>query len=439
MGTLAAENQGQLTIDLTPVHQRKRSADDIARDLSKAALSVPGLSVYIQNPPAISIGGLQSKSLYQYTLQSGDIDLLNSAGRQLEARMKRLPILTGVTSDLLIENPQVTIDIDRDHAGQLGVTAAEIENTLYDAFGQRQVSTIYTPTNEYWVVMEVLPQYQQDIASLGSLYVRSGTSGAGSGAASPGNVGNSVAPSTGGPLVPLSAVATFHNDVGPVTVNHSGQLPSVTISFDLAPGVSLGTAISTIQKEASAILPPNIGAAFTGTAAAYESTQQNLLILIALAVFVIYLILGVLYESFVHPLTILSGLPFAAFGALLTLLVCGLDLDIYGLVGVIMLIGIVKKNAIMMIDFAIETERTGGKTPRAVDRRSRQRPVPADHDDDDGCTHGRTAHRARLGSRCLNAATAGCGGRGWLSVLAARDALRHAGVLHLSGRASDLV
>jgi HAE1 family hydrophobic/amphiphilic exporter-1 len=363
VGTLAAANQGQLTIDLTPVSQRHRSADQIARDLSKAVLGVPGLTVYIQNPPAIEIGGLQSKSLYQYTLQSGNMALLNSSGAKLEARMRQLTMLTGVTSDLLIENPQVTIDIDRQHAGELGITAAEIENTLYDAFGQRQVSTIYTPTNEYWVVMEVLPQYQQDIASLGALWLRPGTLGAGSGAAPPGNVGTSVAPGTGAALVPLSAVASFHNDIGPVTVNHSGQLPSITISFDLAPGASLGSAIKAIQLAASQTLPPSIAASFTGTAAAYETTQQNLLILIALAIFVIYLILGVLYESFIHPLTILSGLPFAAFGALLTLLICGLDLDMYGLVGIIMLIGIVKKNAIMMIDFAIESESKGDKTP----------------------------------------------------------------------------
>jgi HAE1 family hydrophobic/amphiphilic exporter-1 len=364
VGTLAAANQGQLTIDLVSVHNRKRSADQIARDLSIAAQSVPGVTTYITNPPAITIGGLQSKSLYQYTLQSGQTDVLDRSAQQLETRLKAMPILTGVTSDLLIENPQVTIDIDREHAGQLGVTAAEIENTLYDAFGQRQVSTIYTPTNEYWVVLEVLPQYQQDIASLGSLYVRTSTPGAGSGVAPPGsNVGTFVAPSSGTPLVPLSAVAKFRNDVGPVTVNHSGQLPSVTLSFDLAPGVSLGSAISAIQQASKEILPPNIGAAFTGTAAAYESTQQNLMVLVGLAIFVIYLILGVLYESFIHPITILTGLPFAAFGALLTLMVCGLDLDVYGLVGIIMLIGIVKKNAIMMIDFAIETEHAGHKTP----------------------------------------------------------------------------
>src|SRR5581483_9331507 len=202
-----------------------------------------------------------------------------------------------------------------------------------------------------------------DIASLGTLWVRSGTSVGGT---SNGGYGAAaIAPSSGAPLVPLSAVARFRNDVGPVTVNHSGQLPSVTISFDLAPGVSLGTAIKEIQNEAKTILPANIASQFTGTAAAFESTQSGLLLLVALAVFVIYLILGVLYESFIHPITILSGLPFAAFGALLTLLICGLDLDVYGIVGVIMLIGIVKKNAIMMIDFAIEAEHAGGgqKTP----------------------------------------------------------------------------
>ncbi len=360
VGTLAAANQGQLTIDLTSIHDRSQSADQIARALERSAQVVPGILVYIQNPPPISIGGLQSKSLYQYTLQSGDIETLDRSGRALEARLRQLPILTGVTSDLLIDNPQVNVEIDRDHAGELGVNAAEIENTLYDAFGQRQVSTIYTPTNEYWVVMEVLPEYQRDVAALGALWLRTNTS---EGAASAAGAGaNVVASSSGGALVPLSAVARFTTGVGPVTVNHSGQLPSVTISFNLAPGVSLGTALATIETEARSVLPTSIAASFTGTAAAFASTQQNLLILVALAIFVIYLILGILYESFIHPLTILSGLPFAAFGALLTLLLCGLDLDVYGLVGIIMLIGIVKKNAIMMIDFAIAAEHAGGGT-----------------------------------------------------------------------------
>ena len=341
VGTTAAANQGQLTIDLKPIDERKRSADEIARDLTKVVQSVPDISVFIQNPPAISIGGLASKSLYQYTLQSGDINTLDAAARELETRLRQQPALTDVTSDLLIENPQVTVAIDREASGQLGVSAMEIENTLYDAFGQRQVSTIYTSTNEYWVVMELLPQYQSDIPSLGKLWVRSNR----------------------GPLVPLSTVAKFVNSVGPVTVNHSGQLPSVTISFNLATGVSLGTGLNTVAREAAQVLPANVAAGFAGLAEAFVTTQQGLVMLMILAVFVIYVILGVLYESFIHPVTILSGLPFAAFGALVTLILCRLDLDIYGFVGIIMLIGIVEKNAIMMIDFAIEAQRAGNRTP----------------------------------------------------------------------------
>jgi hydrophobic/amphiphilic exporter-1 (mainly G- bacteria), HAE1 family len=341
VGTTAAANQGQLTIDLKPIDERKRSAEQIARDLTRATASVSDITVYVQNPPAISIGGLASKSLYQYTLQSGDITSLNTSARELETRLRQVPGLTDVTSDLLIENPQVTVEIDREQSGQLGVSASEIENTLYDAFGQRQVSTIYTSTNEYWVVMELLPEYQADVDALGKLWVRSSR----------------------GPLVPLNTVAHFKYSVGPVTVNHSGQLPSVTVSFNLAPGVSLGTALTRVQQIAGEVLPNTVAASFSGIAQAFVSTQEGLVLLMLLAIFVIYVILGVLYESFIHPITILTGLPFAAFGALVTLILCGLDLDIYGFVGIIMLIGIVEKNAIMMIDFAIEAQRDGNRTP----------------------------------------------------------------------------
>ncbi|HEX3866671.1 MAG TPA: efflux RND transporter permease subunit [Gemmatimonadaceae bacterium] len=344
VGTTAAANQGQLTIDLKPINERKRSAEQIAHDLTRRVAGISDIAVYIQNPPAISIGGLSSKSLYQYTLQSGDINALNTSARTLETRMRQIPGLLDVTSDLLIENPQVTVDIDREASGQLGVSASEIENTLYDAFGQRQVSTIYTSTNEYWVVMELLPQYQQDVEALGKLWVRS----------------------TRGPLVPLSAVAKFTYSVGPVTVNHSGQLPSVTISFNLDAGTSIGTAVAQVEQLSGEVLPSAVSASFSGIAEAFVSTQQGLLLLMLLAVFVIYVILGVLYESFIHPITILTGLPFAAFGALVTLILCGLDLDIYGFVGIIMLIGIVEKNAIMMIDFAIEAQRDGNRTPAAA-------------------------------------------------------------------------
>jgi HAE1 family hydrophobic/amphiphilic exporter-1 len=342
VGTSAAANQGQMTVDLKPIAERHRSADQVARDLAQATIGVPGITVYVQNPPVISIGGLTTKSLYQYTLQSGDIATLDQSARTLEGRLRALPQLANVTSDLLIESPQVTVDIDRDRAGQLGVSATEIENTLYDAFGQRQVSTIYTSTNEYWVVMELLPQFQQDVPSLRTLWVRS----------------------TSGTILPLSAVASFKTGVGPVTVNHAGQLPAVTISFDLAPGVSLGSAVSAVEQQSAQVLPPSIAASFSGLAQAFMVTQQGLVLLVVLAIFVIYVILGVLYESFVHPITILSGLPFAAFGALVALVACGLSLDVYGFVGIIMLIGIVKKNAIMMIDFALEAERGGHKSPR---------------------------------------------------------------------------
>src|SRR5579883_3172814 len=342
VGTLPAANQGQVTVNLKPVNERAHSAQEIAVSLAKEVAGVPGISVFVQNPPAISIGGLQTKSLYQFTMQSGNIAALDSSARVLEDRLKALPGLAGVTSDLLIENPEVTIQIDRPRAASLGVSPSEVENVLYDAFGQRQVSTIYTSTNEYWVVMEVLPRYQRDINSLNALYVRA----------------------TNGPLVPLSAVARFVPTIGPVTINHSGQLPSVTISFDVQPGVSLGTAVAQVQQIARETLPPAVTTSFAGTAQAYQTSMQGLPLLLALTIFVIYIILGVLYESFVHPITILTGLPFAAFGALVTLMLLGMDLDIYGFVGIIMLIGIVKKNAIMMIDFAIEAERTGHHTPR---------------------------------------------------------------------------
>jgi HAE1 family hydrophobic/amphiphilic exporter-1 len=344
VGTTAAANQGQLTIDLKPLSERSKSAQEIARELTTAALDVSGIALFVQNPPAISIGGLASKSLYQYTLLSGDLATLNRAARALETRLRQRPELVNVTSDLLIENPQVTVDIDRELAGQLGVSAAEIENTLYDAYGQKQVSTIYTSTNNYYVVMELLPEFQQDVASLGKLWVRS----------------------TQGKVVPLSAVARFRTGVGPVTVNHSGQLPSVTISFDLAKGVSLGKGLDVVRGAAAEVLPATVTGSFAGTAEAFLSTQQGLVVLLLLAVFVIYVILGVLYESFIHPITILSGLPFAAFGALLTLMLFGLDLDVYGFVGMIMLIGIVEKNAIMMIDFALEVQRDRGMTPAAA-------------------------------------------------------------------------
>jgi len=247
-----------------------------------------------------------------------------------------------VTSDLQIRNPQVQVQIDRNRAAALGVSARQIEEALYNAYGSRQVSTIYTPNDQFWVIMELMPEYQRDPSALAILSVRS----------------------SNGPLVPLGAVAQLSSDVGPLSVNHSGQIPSVTISFNLRPGVSLGEGTAAVEKAAREVLPSTISTNFFGTAQVFQSSQQGLLALLVLAVLVIYLVLGILYESFIHPLTILSGLPFAGFGALLTLFLFRTELSIYAFVGVIMLIGLVKKNAIMMIDFALVAERTEGKSPR---------------------------------------------------------------------------
>ena len=247
-----------------------------------------------------------------------------------------------MTTDLQIKNPQVSVKIDRDRATSLGVTVQQIEQALYDAYGSRQVSTIYTPNNQYWVILELLPEYQRDPSALQLLYLRSQT----------------------GKLIPLTSVASASNDVGPLSVNHSGQLPSVTLSFNLPPGVSLGAAVNDVQKAARQTLPSTISTGFSGTAQAFQASQQGLVFLLLLAVVVIYIVLGILYESFVHPLTILSGLPFAGFGALLTLFIFRTELSVYAFVGVIMLVGLVKKNAIMMIDFALDAERNEAKSPR---------------------------------------------------------------------------
>jgi HAE1 family hydrophobic/amphiphilic exporter-1 len=336
-------NQGRLLLGLKPFGKRL-PADEIINELRPKLTGVPGMNVFMQVPPAIRIGARSAKSLYQYTMQAPDVPTLDSAAKKMEAAMKTIPQLQDVTSDLQIANPQVNVNIDRAHAAALGVTAQQIETALYDAYGSRQVSSIYTPNNEYFVIMELLPQFQQDIPALRMLYVRSAS----------------------GALGPLSAVATLTQSVGPLAINHSGQLPSVTISFNTRPGVSLGEATAAIDAAASRTLPANVSTSFSGTAQAFQDSQKGLIGLLVLAVFVIYMVLGILYESFIHPLTILTGLPFAAFGALLALYVFGMELDVYGFVGLILLVGIVKKNAIMMIDFAIDAERTDHKPAAAA-------------------------------------------------------------------------
>ena len=341
-GRAAASNQGRFIVRLKPRRDRKLDADAVARQLTRKLSAVPGIRVYFTNPPPINIGGRSSKSLYQYTLQGSDIGQLYATDKKLEAALAALPQLRDVTSDLQIKNPQINVAIDRDRASSLGVTVQQIEQALYNAYGAGQVSTIFTDNNQYFVVMELLPQYQRDLDAMRLLSVR--------------------APN--GTLVPLTALATVTETVGPLSVNHSGQLPSVTISFNLAPGVAIGDAVKAVETAAAPIVGTGITASFSGAAQAFADAQQGLLILLILAVAVIYIVLGILYESFIHPLTILTGLPFAGFGALLTLLIFRQDLSVYAFVGIILLVGLVKKNAIMMIDFAIEAERRG-KGPEA--------------------------------------------------------------------------
>jgi HAE1 family hydrophobic/amphiphilic exporter-1 len=337
-------NSGRLFIRLKPRSQRRLSADEVIRGLQPRLARIPGVRAYLINPPVISVGGRVSRSQYQFTLQSTDVDALYQGATDLLARLNQAPELQDVTSDLQIKNPLVNVAIDRDRAAALGVSVYQVEKALANAYGSGQVSTILTPNDQYWVIMELLPRYQQDASALSMLTVRSSR----------------------GEQVPLGALAALSPGVGPLTMNHQGQIPSVTLSFNLRPGVALGTATAVVERTAREVLPSTISTGFSGTAQVFQSSQRGLLALLILAILVIYLVLGILYESFIHPLTILSGLPFAAFGALLTLLVFRTDLTIYAYVGVIMLVGLVKKNAIMMIDFALEAERTEGKPARAA-------------------------------------------------------------------------
>jgi HAE1 family hydrophobic/amphiphilic exporter-1 len=339
-GSTVSGNQGRIFMHLKPRSSREH-VDQVIQELRKKFAAVPGISTYLQNPPLIRIGGFLTKSLYQFTLQGPDLQELYHWAPLIKDRMAALDGFQDVTTDLLISSPQVVLNIDRDRAHALGVTVDQIENALYDSYGQRQVSTIYAPVNQYWVIMELMPEFQRDPAALSELYIRSSK----------------------GQLVPLRAVAKITRGVGPLTVNHFGQLPSVTISFNLAPGVPLGTAVDAVRKNLAEMhLPATLTANFQGSAQVFQSSIKGMGILLIMSIIVIYIILGILYESFIHPITILSGLPSAGLGALLTLMLFGLDLNIYAFVGLIMLVGIVKKNAIMMIDFALEAERQG-KTP----------------------------------------------------------------------------
>jgi HAE1 family hydrophobic/amphiphilic exporter-1 len=336
-GRASTGNNGRLIIRLKPREERPH-VDVVMRQLQGAVSQVPGMQTFFRNPPPISIGGVRSSSSYQITLQGSDIAQLYTAARAFEGKMREIPLIEAVTSDLQIGNPQVSVDIDRERASALGVTAGQIERALYNAYGSRQVSTIFTQANQYWVIMELKPEYQRDIEALKQLFVRSDQ----------------------GTLVPLGAVATFSRGLGPLSVQRLGQLPAVTISYNLRPGVALGTAVTAVQDLAAQELPADVTTTLTGDTQAFADAQDGLLLLLVVAVFVIYIVLGVLYESYIHPITILSGLPFAAVGALATLMIFDKDLSVYAFVGVVLLVGLVKKNAIMMLDFAIEAERERG-------------------------------------------------------------------------------
>jgi hydrophobic/amphiphilic exporter-1 (mainly G- bacteria), HAE1 family len=337
---LGGPNIGQLVVHLKPRSERPELVDALIERLRPQLASLPGIRVYMQNPPVLRIGGQVTKSLYQFTLQSPDKQELYTATEALEKELAHIPSLRDVTTDMQIKAPQVNVNIDRDKAAALQVNAQQMENTLYDAYGPRWVSTIYSNVSEYKVLLELLPEYQADPRALAMLYFK--------------------APS--GRLVPLDSLAEISETMGPQAVSHSGQLAATTVSFDVSPGHSLGEAIDDVREAAERVVPGTISTTFGGLAEAFQGSMTNLWVLLFIAIMVVYLVLGILYESYIHPLTILSGLPSAGFGALATLWLFHMELNIYAFVGLIMLIGIVKKNAIMQIDFALDAER-GGMSP----------------------------------------------------------------------------
>ena len=340
-GAEPSGNEGLLQVFLKPRGARPISCDQVLEQLAPRLEGIPGIRVYLQNPPSLNVGGLVTKSLYQFTLQSADLELLHRATARLEEELSRLPGLRQVTSDVLDSAPQADVTVDRSKASLLGITADQVDQSLGLAYGARQVSTLFTSSNEYQVLLELDPDFSRSPDQLSRLYLHAST----------------------GRLVPLATVARMGVSSAPLLVNHVGQVPSATVSFDLAPGGSLGEALGEVSRVARQVLPPTVTGGFQGTARAFLDSFRGMWALLALSLAIIYLVLGILYESFLHPLTILAGLPSAGLGALLTLGLFHLDLNVYGFLGLVLLIGIVKKNAIMMVDFALEEQRAHGKPP----------------------------------------------------------------------------
>src|SRR5258708_5532514 len=337
----ASATNGRFFVLLTPRRSRVARAQQIAERLRPKLAGFPGIRAFISLPPAIRIGGRGSRSSFEYTLQSTDTATLLREAPKFERELAKLPIVQEVNSDQQARSPRLTLEINRDKAGSYGLNVLEIQNSLYNAYGPSWVSTIYGTQSQYRVVLEVAEKYQAYGDMLSRLFLKA----------------------SNGSLVPLDAVATLKPDAGPQSISHSGQLPSVTVSFNLKPGVALGQAVEQVQELAREALPADMNTAFSGTAKVFQDSIKNLGLLLMVAVMVVYIVLGVLYESFIHPITILSGLPSAGFGALLTIYLFKLELSIYAFVGLIMLIGIVKKNAIMQIDFALDLERRLGMAP----------------------------------------------------------------------------
>jgi HAE1 family hydrophobic/amphiphilic exporter-1 len=338
----SSSNQGRISVDLKPRGERTRSVDEIMAGLRPKLAQVPGVRVFMVNQPPINLGGMGgARASYQFTLQDPDTEELYRAAPAFEAVMRNIEHIEDVNSDLRLNNPQIQISLNRDRIAALGLTVNQVETALFNAYGTRQVSQIYAASNQYQVILQVAPEFQQDPAALSMLYVRSSS----------------------GKLIPLNTVASVSMGVGPLSVSHTGQLPSVNMSFNLKPGHALGDAVAAIEQAAATNLPPTVTTRFQGTAQAFQESLQGLGLVLVMAIVVIYIVLGILYESFTQPLVILSGLPAAGFGALLTLLMFKTDLSLYAFVGVIMLIGLVKKNGIMMVDFAAVAEREHGKSP----------------------------------------------------------------------------
>lgn len=357
-GPNVAVNQGRIFMVLKNRAERPNHAslDSILQDLRKKTASVPGINIFMQNLGGIRIGGQLTKAQYQVTLSGSDLQQLYAASKDFEAKLKVNANLQDVNSDLQIRNLQLNVSIDRDKCSRLGISVKAVQDALNSAYSQRQVSVIYTATNQYWVILEVKPEYDQDPSMMHWFYVRTASGG----------------------LIPLDTVAKMERGAGPLLVNHLGQFPSVTISFNLKPGVALSQAVGEVKQLIATGLPAGVTGSFQGTAQAFESSTKNLGGLLIVSIVVIYIVLGILYESFIHPLTILSGLPSAGLGALLIILICHLNLDIYAFLGLILLIGIVKKNAIMMIDFAVDVERAEHLDPEEAITRAcivRFRPI----------------------------------------------------------------